>query len=174
MIGDAEHIFPAEDGLFEETFSTDNTYRVHGLNITIHQDYSANLGVAASVWDSGSYLLNSSVKNNVSAIVLELVSAQISCRGSHRQWKAAYASFHSCRWVRPSVLLGSLVLYLQSGTVLSHRCPSRPLTITSALDETKVDLSLWDKKSSGHRMDWIAVFCRLHVGSAFKIAVWTY
>ncbi|KAL1265167.1 hypothetical protein QQF64_003194 [Cirrhinus molitorella] len=56
MIGDAEHIFPAEDGLFEETFSTDNTYRVHGLNITIHQDYSANLGVAASVWDSALHL----------------------------------------------------------------------------------------------------------------------
>ncbi|XP_016101760.1 protein-lysine methyltransferase METTL21B-like isoform X1 [Sinocyclocheilus grahami] len=56
MIGDAAHIFPAEDGLFEETFSTDNTYRVHGLNITIHQDYSASLGVAASVWDSALHL----------------------------------------------------------------------------------------------------------------------
>ncbi len=58
MIGDAEHIFPAEDGLFEDTFSTENTYRVHGLNITIHQDYSASLGVAASVWDSVSYYYN--------------------------------------------------------------------------------------------------------------------
>ncbi|XP_042589444.1 EEF1A lysine methyltransferase 3 isoform X2 [Cyprinus carpio] len=56
MLGDAAHIFPAEDGLFEETFSTDNTYRVHGLNITIHQDYSASLGVAASVWDSALHL----------------------------------------------------------------------------------------------------------------------
>ncbi|XP_058648403.1 uncharacterized protein LOC131549862 isoform X3 [Onychostoma macrolepis] len=56
MIGDAAHIFPAEDGLFEETFSTDNTYRVHGLNVTIRQDYSARLGVAASVWDSALHL----------------------------------------------------------------------------------------------------------------------
>lgn len=58
MNEDPEHLFPADDGLFEETFSADNTYRVSGQNITIHQYYCANLGVAASVWDSVSYFIN--------------------------------------------------------------------------------------------------------------------
>ncbi|XP_043107477.1 EEF1A lysine methyltransferase 3-like [Puntigrus tetrazona] len=56
MTGDAEHVFPAEDGLFEETFGAENTYRVHGLDFRIRQDYSARLGVSASVWDSALHL----------------------------------------------------------------------------------------------------------------------
>ncbi|XP_048038071.1 EEF1A lysine methyltransferase 3-like isoform X2 [Megalobrama amblycephala] len=56
MNEDPEHLFPADDGLFEETFSADSTYRVSGQNIRIHQYYCANLGVAASVWDSALHL----------------------------------------------------------------------------------------------------------------------
>ncbi|XP_067244869.1 EEF1A lysine methyltransferase 3-like [Chanodichthys erythropterus] len=56
MTEDPEHLFPADDGLFEETFSADSTYRVSGQNIRIHQYYCANLGVAASVWDSALHL----------------------------------------------------------------------------------------------------------------------
>lgn len=45
-------LFPADCRLFEDSFSAENTYRVSGHNITIHQYYCANLGVSASVWDS--------------------------------------------------------------------------------------------------------------------------
>ncbi|XP_067287224.1 EEF1A lysine methyltransferase 3-like [Pseudorasbora parva] len=56
MSADPELVFPAEDGLFEETFSAQNTYRVCGQKITILQNYCANLGVSASVWDSALHL----------------------------------------------------------------------------------------------------------------------
>ncbi|KAG1934371.1 EEF1A lysine methyltransferase 3-like [Pimephales promelas] len=57
MTGDAElSMFPADSRLFEDSFSAENTYRVSGQNITIHQYYCANLGVSASVWESALHL----------------------------------------------------------------------------------------------------------------------
>ncbi|XP_056099074.1 EEF1A lysine methyltransferase 3-like [Rhinichthys klamathensis goyatoka] len=57
MNGDPEFsMFPADSRLFEDSFSAENTYRVSGQNITIHQHYCANLGVSASVWDSALHL----------------------------------------------------------------------------------------------------------------------
>ncbi|XDV52276.1 hypothetical protein PO909_021027 [Leuciscus waleckii] len=49
-------LFPEDCRLFEDSFSAENTYRVSGQNITIHQYYCANLGVSASVWDSALHL----------------------------------------------------------------------------------------------------------------------
>lgn len=52
MNGDEEDIFPADDDLFEETFSADCVYKFCGEEFKINQAFSANLGVAAPVWDA--------------------------------------------------------------------------------------------------------------------------
>lgn len=57
MNGDEEDVFPVDDDLFEETFSADCVYKFCGEEFKINQAFSANLGVAARVWDSVSIKL---------------------------------------------------------------------------------------------------------------------
>ncbi|KAL0978244.1 hypothetical protein UPYG_G00167920 [Umbra pygmaea] len=47
-----ELIFTVDDGLFAETFSDDSVYNLCGQELKISQVFSANLGVAAPVWDA--------------------------------------------------------------------------------------------------------------------------
>lgn len=56
MNGDQEDTFPADDDLFEETFSANCVYKFCGEEFTISQAFSANLGVAAPVWDAALHL----------------------------------------------------------------------------------------------------------------------
>lgn len=62
MNGAHMEVFPVEDGLFEETFISDSVYKFCGEEFKITQAFSANLGVAAPVWDAVSkksiYILN--------------------------------------------------------------------------------------------------------------------
>lgn len=52
MNGNEEDVFPADDDLFEDTFSADCVYKFCGEEFKINQAFSANLGVAAPVWDA--------------------------------------------------------------------------------------------------------------------------
>lgn len=52
MNEEEEDIFPADDDLFDETFSADCVYTFCGEELKINQAFSANLGVAAPVWDA--------------------------------------------------------------------------------------------------------------------------
>ncbi|XP_076841409.1 EEF1A lysine methyltransferase 3-like [Brachyhypopomus gauderio] len=56
MDGESCGVFPAEDNLFEDNFSTDSTYTFFGHEFIINQSFSASLGVAASVWDAAIHL----------------------------------------------------------------------------------------------------------------------
>ncbi|XP_062401461.1 EEF1A lysine methyltransferase 3-like [Sardina pilchardus] len=56
MYEDQEDIFPVDDDLFDETFSADCVYRFCGEEFKINQAFSANLGVAAPVWDAALHL----------------------------------------------------------------------------------------------------------------------
>ncbi|KAM6979446.1 EEF1A lysine methyltransferase 3-like [Aplochiton taeniatus] len=49
-------LFPADDGLFADTFSENNRYEFCGQELNISQVFSANLGVAAPVWDAAVHL----------------------------------------------------------------------------------------------------------------------
>ncbi|XP_068171987.1 EEF1A lysine methyltransferase 3-like [Antennarius striatus] len=44
--------FPADDCLFEPTFHQDTVYRLGGQELRIRQEFGADLGVAALVWDA--------------------------------------------------------------------------------------------------------------------------
>lgn len=44
--------FPADDGLFADTFSQDIDYTLWGQQLRIKQLFGANLGVASTVWDA--------------------------------------------------------------------------------------------------------------------------
>ncbi|XP_029906801.1 EEF1A lysine methyltransferase 3 [Myripristis murdjan] len=48
--------FPVDDGLFADTFSEDSVYKFIGEELRISQLFSANLGVAAPVWDAALHL----------------------------------------------------------------------------------------------------------------------
>lgn len=50
-------MLPVDDGLFADTFSDDSVYKFIGQELKISQVFSANLGVAAPVWDAVSSLL---------------------------------------------------------------------------------------------------------------------
>ncbi|XP_056131216.1 EEF1A lysine methyltransferase 3-like [Lampris incognitus] len=50
--GHEEDLFPADDGLFADTFSEDSVYKFFGQEVKISQKFGANLGVAAPVWDA--------------------------------------------------------------------------------------------------------------------------
>ncbi|XP_071393633.1 EEF1A lysine methyltransferase 3-like [Centroberyx affinis] len=54
--GEEEDLFPVDDGLFADTFSEDNLYKFIGQELKINQVFSANLGVAAPVWDAALHL----------------------------------------------------------------------------------------------------------------------
>ncbi|KAG5274869.1 hypothetical protein AALO_G00141040 [Alosa alosa] len=56
MNEDQENIFPVDDDLFDETFSADCVYTFCGEEFKINQAFSANLGVAAPVWDAALHL----------------------------------------------------------------------------------------------------------------------
>ncbi|XP_036387760.1 EEF1A lysine methyltransferase 3-like [Megalops cyprinoides] len=47
-----EYLFPVDDGLFADTFSEESVYRFGSEEVKISQVFSANLGVAAPVWDA--------------------------------------------------------------------------------------------------------------------------
>lgn len=47
-----EDPFPADDGLFSETFSQEVVYTLMGEQLKITQVFGANLGVAAPVWEA--------------------------------------------------------------------------------------------------------------------------
>ncbi|XP_028854992.1 EEF1A lysine methyltransferase 3-like [Denticeps clupeoides] len=56
MNSNKEYVFPADDDLFEETFSADAVYTFCGQEFKINQAFGANLGVAAPVWDAALHL----------------------------------------------------------------------------------------------------------------------
>ncbi|CAB1315163.1 unnamed protein product [Coregonus sp. 'balchen'] len=49
-------MLPVDDGLFADTFSDDSVYKFIGQELKISQVFSANLGVAAPVWDAALHL----------------------------------------------------------------------------------------------------------------------
>ncbi|KAI4899085.1 hypothetical protein NFI96_022009 [Prochilodus magdalenae] len=56
MDDEADPVFPAEDHLFEDTFSRETSYSLCGQECRITQAFSASLGVAASVWEAAIHL----------------------------------------------------------------------------------------------------------------------
>ncbi|XP_017548283.1 EEF1A lysine methyltransferase 3 [Pygocentrus nattereri] len=56
MDEEADEVFPAEDHLFEDSFSKECTFSFFGQECKINQSFSASLGVAASVWDAAIHL----------------------------------------------------------------------------------------------------------------------
>ncbi|XP_029357711.1 EEF1A lysine methyltransferase 3 isoform X2 [Echeneis naucrates] len=51
--GEEDDPFPADDGLFADTFSLEDRYNVCGEELKIRQLFGAKLGVAAPVWEAG-------------------------------------------------------------------------------------------------------------------------
>lgn len=51
-VRDEDDPFPADDGLFADTFSHVNVYKLLGEELKIQQFFGANLGVAATVWEA--------------------------------------------------------------------------------------------------------------------------
>lgn len=47
-----EDPFPADDGLFSESFSQEVVFTFMGEQLKISQVFGANLGVAAAVWEA--------------------------------------------------------------------------------------------------------------------------
>ncbi|XP_030633685.1 EEF1A lysine methyltransferase 3-like [Chanos chanos] len=64
-IEEQDDVFPVEDDLFEETFSADCAYKFCGQEFHINQAFSANLGVAAPVWDAALHLCRFFEENSV-------------------------------------------------------------------------------------------------------------
>ncbi|RVE72724.1 hypothetical protein OJAV_G00041000 [Oryzias javanicus] len=54
--GEEDDPFPADDGLFSETFSQEVVYTLMGEQLKITQVFGANLGVAAPVWEAALHL----------------------------------------------------------------------------------------------------------------------
>ncbi|XP_041834653.1 EEF1A lysine methyltransferase 3-like [Melanotaenia boesemani] len=54
--GDEDDPFPVDDCLFSETFSQETVYNLMGEELRIRQVFSANLGVAAPVWEAALHL----------------------------------------------------------------------------------------------------------------------
>ncbi|KAL2090675.1 hypothetical protein ACEWY4_012938 [Coilia grayii] len=65
MNGDQVEVFPVDDDLFEETFCVNYVYKFCGEEVKINQAFSANLGVAAPVWESALQLCHFFEDNKV-------------------------------------------------------------------------------------------------------------